>query len=142
MSYRITKNNRKTGEDKKKIHKIIKDGMKNNLTTTQIIKNLKKENVSYKKTDMLYDIRFKKASFNIGVKDDGTVTYSTPRNRKSRKRKQDWFMNVFEKFRIENNLNTRQARKLIKQEMVTSHKNKMEESLGAKFYDIYKSVFA
>lgn len=140
MAYKISKKYK--GKDRTKIHNIIKSGMDKNLSSTDIIKNLKDNKLSYNDKNMRYDIRLKKASYNIGVTDEGKVTYSSPKNRQSRLRKQNWFNDVFEKFRKENKLSVKQARKLIKQEMVTSHKTNNEIELGQKFYDIYKSVFA
>ena len=140
MAYKISKKYK--GKDRNRIHQIIKSGIDKNLTTNQIQKNLQKENLGYTRKNIFHDIRLKKASYNIGVKDDGTITYTPTRTRKGRINKQKWFVDVFEKFRIDNNLTTHQARKLIKQEMVTSHKSNAEIELGAKFYDIYKQVFA
>lgn len=140
MPYRISKKYK--GKDRTRIHQIIKSGMNKNLNNTEIINNLKKENLSYNNKNMRFDIRLKQASYNIGVRDDGTVTYHSTRTRKGRMNKQKWFIETFERFRIQNNLSVKKARRIIKQELVTSHKSNAEIELGAKFYDIYKQVFA
>lgn len=129
------------GKDRTRIHQIIKSGMDKNLSTTEIQNNLKKEGLSYRRKNLLFDIRLKKSSYNIGVTNEGKVTYNPVSNSKARTRKQKWFIDVFEKFRIENGLTTKQARKIIKQEIKTSHKNNSERILGKKFYDVYKDVF-
>lgn len=141
--YKIPKD--KTSQERQKIHRILKKGLVNNSTTTQIINELKKENLSYRKQDILFDIRLKKSSYNIGVikrgKDKGKITYNVVSSNKARLRKNKWFIEVFEKFRKENGLTTAEARRIITQEVRTGHRNLLEDKLGKKYWELYKDNF-
>lgn len=128
-----------------KTEKIIRKGIKKSLSTSKIIQELKDNDLSFKRQDMLLEIRKYKAEYipkRTKLKTGEIKTnFVLPENRKNLTKKQKWFIEVFEPFRKENKLTSSQASLIIRQETVTTHKKANEIKLGKKYWEKYKKVF-
>jgi len=102
-------------------------GLTKGETSQQIIKTLKDKGVSYRRENMLYDLRRKEASYHA----------KTPEKRANAKR---WFDNVYEKFRKEKGLNSKQASKLWEKTVTQSFDTIEEAREGVEMWELYEAL--
>ena len=119
-----------SGLEKNKIHNIIKSGLDKELPPKEIMLNLKKENLSYRKQNMLQDIRRQNASINV-------------KSPQARDNTQSWFDNVYEPMRKANKWNSKQATEYWNNARTQSYEglDDMEISDTVAFWEMYKREF-
>ena len=119
--------NKFDSNQQRNVNRIIRNGVKENLTQKQIIKNLDDNNLHYWHTNVSYDIRRIHA---------GIYAESTSAKNDSYK----WFDNVYEPFRKKHKLLSSQANELIYQMKIKSDKlTKMEIR---EYWELYHLVFS
>lgn len=131
-------------ENPDEIEKIIRNGIENFESTTDIRNTLAENNIKIRKQDILKDIRFIKAEYNIIQEktDTGEIkkTRYLPEPEKI-SNKQKWMENVFEPLRKENNLNSKQASKIINDRNLTSKELIKYAKIQKNYWEKYKKVF-
>lgn len=144
MAYKIP--SRFTKKEREKYDKILADGVTSEKSTTEIIKEAKKEGLSYRRTNMLHDIRRKESEYwRSREKDPETgewkdTTYHEIKG-EGKQKSLNFFDNVFEKYRDEKNLNSKQATKLWEMTRSQTAETEAEAYAVAEFWDFYKSEF-
>jgi len=119
-----------SGNEKNKIHNIIKKGLSENQKPKDIIFTLKKKNLSYRKQNMLLDIR----------RHNSAIYVKTPT---ARDNAQSWFDNVFEPMRKQKKWNSKQATEFWNNARTQSYEGltDMEISDTVAFWEMYKREF-
>ena len=107
---------------------IVTMGMKNDLSTTAIINNLKADGLSYRRVNMLHDIRRSKA-----VEWSKSPTALT--------RAETWFDKVFEPFRSERGLSSREASDLWHRTLQESWETIEQAEEGTKWWELYETHY-
>lgn len=116
------------GNERAKVQRLIRRAVERGDKPQQIYNKLKSENLGYRKQNLLFDIRLKRATMNAK---------STPARRNS----ESWFINVFEKFRSDKKLNSKQAKKLWDNAVSESYKTVSDARLGVEMRELYRTKF-
>lgn len=127
MSLKFSK--KMTPEQKSKALDIIYNGLDNKDSANTIIDTLKENGVSYNNKNMYYDIRRTKTSFNT-------------KTEISRKLSDTWFIEVFEQFRDENKMTSKEANKIWIQAKINSFRKQFNTDDEAYFWELYKKYLA
>ncbi len=139
------KYNLKKRENEKEVEKIIRKGIKKSKSGNEILNELKSKGFGYKRKDFYHDKRKIQAEYIPKkvklVSGEVKQKFVLPLTPESKRKKEKWFKEVFEPFRVENKLTSKQASKIIRQETITSHKSIRDMRTGKKYYDKYKKVF-
>lgn len=88
---------------------------------------MKNQGLGYRKTNVLHDIRRKEASY----------LAKSPEKRANAQR---WFDNVYEKFRVDKGLNSRQASKLWEKSVTQSYDTIEEAEEGVEMWELYEAL--
>jgi len=131
---------------RKKVESFIRKGIKADKSPTKIYKEMIKNNISYNYQNTLKDIRKIESEYNIKEKKNKktgeiTVKRYIPKTSESRKRKADWYNDVFIVFMEKNNLTPKQAKKQLKEQMRVSLELISEITDDKKYWVIYREVF-
>ena len=125
--------------------KIIRKGIKEFKTTTQIRNELKENGIKIRKQNALYDIRKIKSEYNIKDKKlkSGKVKQVRykPKLTSAQKRKEKWFNDVFEPLRKRYGISSKQASKIINQRGLTTKEIIEYNKVNKAYWDYYKKVF-
>lgn len=132
-------------DNAKEIEKIIRKGIKQFKSTTEIRNELDEKGLNYRKQNVLYDIRKMKSEYNIKEKklksgDIKQIRYK-PITTSAQKKKENWFNNVFEPFRKKHGLDSKQASKIINQRRLTTKEIIEFSKITKSYMDYYKKVF-
>jgi hypothetical protein len=98
------------------------------ITNAEIIKELKKEGLSYRRKNMLEDIR----------RLDATIRATNETKRDNAER---WFDNVYEKFRKEEGLSSKEATKKWNRAVLQTADTIKDAEENAQFWDYYHDEF-
>jgi len=98
------------------------------ISTTQIVKNLEKENLTYRRQNMLEDIRRFDAVFRA-------------KTNETREKANKWFENVYEKFRKEKGYTSEQMTEIWKKTVEQSYDTIEEAELGKELWELYEKEF-
>lgn len=123
MGYKLSK--RFDARDRGRALDVIKRGLDAGKTSTEIIGRLRENDLSYSRSNMLHDIRRKEASFQA----------KTPESRASALK---WHDNVYEPFRSQNKMGSKQASKIWQRTREQSWLSIEDAALGVEFWDLYK----
>ena len=113
---------------RQQIQTFIRRSVKRGDSPQQIYDNMHKKGISYRKQNVLADIRLKNA----------TINAKTPA---ARKNAETWFLNVFEPFRKQNKLDSAQAKKQWENAVSQSFKTYDDAKLITALRDEYISIF-
>ena len=119
---------------------LIHEGIISDKNTTEIINDLENENLTYRNTNMLRDIRRAKSDYYISLDKEGDKSFNLLSG-ESKDKSNQWFENVFEPFRKEHGLDSDTAFRILKQERDTSHKLIKDAKLGQDYSDRYMKIF-
>lgn len=118
-----------TSKERKKALSIITKGVKKDLSSSEIRKQLSDNNLKVRKQNILQDIRRKKA----------TIRAKTP---EARKKANKWFDDVFEPFWKEKGMrNSKEGSKAWERAVTQTAKTIKEAELNAEFWDFYHEFF-
>lgn len=115
-------------QQKLRAKNILTLGMKNELSTSKIVSQLAAEGLSYRRINMLHDIRRSKA----------VETAKTPA---AMSRAETWFDKVYEPFRKASGLNSREASDLWHRTRTESWETIEDAEEGVKWWEIYETQF-
>lgn len=136
----------------KEAEKIIRKGVKQFKSTTEIRNELKEKGIKIRKQNVLYDIRKIKSEYNIKEKvikktvDDKEIKITKqirykPKKTSAQKKKEKWFNEVFEPLRKKYGLSSKQASKIINQRKLTTKEILEYNKINKAYWDYYKKVF-
>jgi len=111
-----------------KAENILRDGALDGLSSTAIINKLRDQGLSYRRTNMLRDVRRSRA-VSFAKTPDNTVKAVT------------WYDEVFESFQETNDLTPRAATELWKKTIDQSWDTLEEAELGVQWQDLYDDLF-
>lgn len=107
---------------------IIREGIKNENSAKIIRNELSENDLSYRYQDLLRDIRHQKALYHVTEKEKIDNV-------------DNWFENVYERFRKENKLNSNQTTELWNHAKFQSATLIEDAELSSNFWDMYKEIF-
>jgi hypothetical protein len=108
-----------------KAKEIIREGVEDGISSKGIIARLTVENESFRKTEMLLDIRRERATIfaqSETAKDNATT----------------WFEEVYEVMRKENNWDSQQATRFWQKILDESYDNLEEAKKGSEYWELYR----
>lgn len=141
--------NNKIYKDKnkrKKVESIIRKEIKKGVNTHNIYLKLKNTPLGYNKSNTLKDIRRMESEYNIKlkkIKRTGEIKkkFYIPKTSESRKRKAEWYNDVFLTFMERNKLTPKQTKNMLKKQMAISLELISEITDDKKYWAIYREVF-
>ena len=136
----LTLSDKFTFDEKVNAEIIINETLVKNVSTTKIIKELRKKGLTYNRSNMLLDIRKAKSDYHIYNDKEGIKQFK-PLKGESKDRSNLWFKSVFEPLRKEYGLDSETAFEIIQQERETSHKLIREAKIGSDYQDRYEAIF-
>lgn len=126
MGYRLSK--KLDGTQKDTVRRIFRESVKKGHNTTTILNRLSENGVTYRRTNMLRDIRLATAS-------------SQAHDTLNRLKAVNWYENVFETFQEAHNLTPKKAAIQWNRIRDESYDTLEEAELGAEWQELYDSLF-
>lgn len=134
LSKKFTKN------QKANIHRTIKRGLDSGKSAIEIKSDLRIKGLGYRDTNLYHDIRRKQASY-TRIKENGKITYKSMEP-ESRRKSQEWFDNVFEKFRKDKKISSKQASKIWQRAKTQSYEKLAESDIleAEEIWEYYEAL--
>lgn len=123
---------------------ILEKSIKKGLNTSETIKELEKENLSYQRKNMLYDMRKKKSTYahirTINNEGKEIIKYKSL-SRENRQKKLDFFDGIYETIRQRYNLDSGQMTDIINKWKDDSLTKQEIALYGREITDLYEAIF-
>lgn len=141
MSYDIPK--RYAGSQRRQILRIIDRGIKRNTPAREIKSQLRAKGLGYRDTNIYHDIRRRQAEYRPIIGEDRKVIGQYRLAPDKRAKSLSWFDNVFERYRQERKLTSKQAEKVWNNARQQSYDKLSDEEIdeAEDIWELYDQMF-